>query len=235
MPNWLVKVLQVIIAMTLPLVLLIGNLQIVAHMRFINFEYDKASFPADTAIPPGGYALAEPERRALAETALKSIIGPEGMRALEQARFVETGGPAFNAREIRHMRDVRRLFQFARVIFGVGLIASVTCGGALAWWSKRTGQGSQLITHPILISVIVTLAVAAALGAYILLSFRSFFTQFHHVFFQGDTWLFRADDTLIRLFPTDFWFDAAIAIAGLTVAEFIAMGIAAWWRGRKGG
>ncbi len=221
-----------LVALALPLVLLLGNTQLLMHPRFVHYEYGKESFPADTAIPLGGYALSKAERTALAEAALQSIVGPQGMRALEEARFQKTGQAAFNAREIRHMHDVRWLFQRARVAFWVALLGLVG-GVALLIWREGRGAGRRTVTRPLLVSVVGTLSVAAALGLYILLSFDSFFTGFHHAFFEGDTWRFYQDDTLIRLFPTDFWFDAAVIIAGLTTVELLLVGIGAWWWGRK--
>ena len=100
---------------------------------------------------------------------------------------------------------------------------------------RRANLGPQLLTRPLLVSTVVTLSVAAALGIYILLNFGSFFTEFHHVFFEGSTWLFRRDDTLIRLFPTAFWFDAATTIAAMTVLELVLIGAGAWWWERKRG
>jgi integral membrane protein (TIGR01906 family) len=233
MSRWLVKALQIIVAVALPILLLTGNLQLVAHMRFVNFEYGRTGFPADVAIPSDGYPLEKAERTALAEAAMGSIIGPEGMNALEEARFVRTGAPAFNAREIQHMRDVRWLFQRARFLFWLAMVMLLGGGAVLIWWGKRTGLGPPLLTRPIITSVLVTLSVAAALGLYIIVNFRSFFRQFHHLFFEGETWLFRPDDTLIRLFPADFWYDAAMAIAGLTALELVLIGVIAWWWGRK--
>jgi integral membrane protein (TIGR01906 family) len=229
MPDWLRRAVQVAVAVALPLVLLVGNVQLLMHGRFVRYEYGKASFPADTALPLDGYPLSRAERAVLAEAALQSIVGPQGMRALEEARFQETGAPAFNAREIRHMRDVRWLFLRARALFWVALAALI--GGAVLL--ARRGGDRRALTRPLLLSVTVTLSLAAAVGLYILLSFNSFFTQFHHVFFEGDTWLFRQDDTLIRLFPADLWFDAAIFIAGLAVVELLLVGAGAWWWERK--
>jgi integral membrane protein (TIGR01906 family) len=229
MSKWFTRIIQIAVALALPLVLLIGNIQLLMHPRFVKYEYGKAGFPADTVLPAEGYPLSRTEREALAEVALRSITGPEGMRLLEEARFQETGGPAFNAREIRHMRDVRWLFQRARVLFWIALVTLLGGGTLLIW---RGGHRHRL-TRPLLVSVISTLSVAGALGLYILISFGSFFTRFHHLFFAGDTWLFRQDDTLIRLFPTDFWFDAALIIAGLTVVELVLVGAWAWWWGGR--
>jgi integral membrane protein (TIGR01906 family) len=233
MLNLFAKAVQVIVALALPLVLLIGNVQLLAHPRFVRYEYGKAGFPDDTAIPIGGYALSKRERTSLAETALRSVSGPEGVRVLEEARFQETGASAFNAREIRHMRDVRWLFGRARIVFLVALVLLIGGAALLVTWDARTGESHHRATQPILVSVIVTLSAAGALGLYILLNFDNFFTRFHHLFFEGDTWLFRRDDTLIRLFPADFWFDAAALIAGLTVVELVVVGAAAWWWGRR--
>jgi integral membrane protein (TIGR01906 family) len=169
------------------------------------------------------------ERTDLAMVGLRSIIGPEGMRVLEEARFQETKAPAFNAREIQHMRDVRWLFQRARVISWVAL--AVLLGGGV-FLTRRDGH--RLLTPPLLASVVATLASAGALGLYIVLNFNSFFTRFHLMFFAGETWLFRRDDTLIRLYPTDFWFDAAFIIAGLTVLELAVVGLGAWWVRKRG-
>lgn len=232
MSKW-VRVVQGLVALALPLVLLIGNIQLLAHPRFVHYEYGREGFPADTVIPIDGYALSKAERTALAESALRSIIGPEGMRALEEARLERTGTAAFNAREIRHMRDVRWLFQRVRVGFWVAVVVLLGGGALLIWQGRRSDQGRQILTQPLVVSVASTLALAGALGLYTILNFGSFFTEFHHVFFAGDTWLFRQDDTLIRLFPTQFWFDAALFIAGVTVAELVALGSGAWWWGRR--
>ena len=44
------------------------------------------------------------------------------------------------------------------------------------------------------------------------LGWEQFFTQFHSVFFASGTWTFSLQDTLIRLFPGQFWVDAGIVI-----------------------
>jgi uncharacterized membrane protein len=40
--------------------------------------------------------------------------------------------------------------------------------------------------------------------------FWQFFTDFHGLFFKGQSWLFPDSDTLIRLYPLKFWEDAVL-------------------------
>jgi len=59
-----------------------------------------------------------------------------------------------------------------------------------------------------------------------------FFTGFHRIFFEGDSWLFSTRATLIRLFPERFWFDAAIAIGAITFAGAVIAILAGTLGGR---
>jgi len=66
-----------------------------------------------------------------------------------------------------------------------------------------------------------------------MLNFDWFFTQFHLIFFEGDTWLFLATDTLIRLFPPQFWFDGSLIVGLLTLAQAAVVGGVAWFLGHR--
>ncbi|MEO0599678.1 MAG: DUF1461 domain-containing protein, partial [Chloroflexota bacterium] len=56
-----------------------------------------------------------------------------------------------------------------------------------------------------------------------------FFTQFHNVFFEQGTWRFYYSDTLIRLYPERFWFEASLVVGVLTVVgALVILGIS-WW------
>ena len=77
------------------------------------------------------------------------------------------------------------------------------------------------------------IALMAALGLVAYASFGVFFTAFHHLLFEGDTWLFSPYDTLIQLFPVEFWMDATWLMALLTTAECATLGTAAYALSRR--
>ena len=57
--------------------------------------------------------------------------------------------------------------------------------------------------------------------------FRS--TDFHRIFFEGNSWQFSTSDTLIRLFPEQFWFDAALTIGLFTLLARVIMPSSGIW------
>ncbi|MCA9894424.1 MAG: DUF1461 domain-containing protein, partial [Anaerolineae bacterium] len=61
------------------------------------------------------------------------------------------------------------------------------------------------------IGAIVGIVVAA------IFAWDTFFALFHSLFFQEGSWQFYYSDTLIRLYPEQFWLDAAIFIGGMSL------------------
>lgn len=214
LPPAAVRVSQILIGLALPVALVLANVFLIASDAFIRHEYDKPSFPADEYYPPGGYPLPRAEREALAKLGLASVLRPDGIRLLEEARFERTGEPAFNEREIRHMRDVNALIQRARWALW---IAWVVLAGE-AFLLLVNGERRALF-RSLWASSAGSLVAFAVLGLFIAAGFSVFFTAFHRVFFEGDTWLFLYSDTLIRIYPTKFWFDVSLYLAGMTLAE----------------
>ena len=72
-----------------------------------------------------------------------------------------------------------------------------------------------------------------AIGVVIVLAvvgWNVFFTGFHTLLFEDGTWYFLTSDTLIRLFPEQFWFDAALTVGALAVvgAGVIWLAVRRW-------
>jgi len=218
-PSIIVRIVQILLGVALPVALILGNVFLLASDGFIRYEYDKPNFPPDEYYLADGYPLPRAERETLAKTGLASVLRPDGIRLLEEARFQQTSKPAFNEREIRHMRDVNVLFQKVRWVMWAAVAVALAEAAALVALRER-----RALFRALWVSSVASLIAFVALGAFIGAGFNVFFTAFHRIFFQGDTWLFLYSDTLIRIYPTDFWFDVSLILSGMTLAELVVIG-----------
>jgi integral membrane protein (TIGR01906 family) len=196
---------------------LVGNaLRALATETFTRWELGR--------LEPDRYGLTADQREALALTGLRSIQpGSEGVVLLERATLPD-GSPAFDTRELSHMRDVRS-------VFGVllhGSLAVIVVVGLLALGLART-RHRAVVPAGLLAGSLATLAIAVLAVPLILLGFDTFFTGFHEVFFEGDTWRFSNTDTLIRLYPDRLWEDVSKIAAALTVLQALVLAAVAWW------
>ena len=117
------------------------------------------------------------------------------------------GTPLFTSGEIAHMADVKTLIGILTLTAVVAAIGMIVFG---VYKCRRGGSGvrGSLRAGPIL-----TLVLFAALAVLAIVGWDQFFTGFHDIFFAEGTWTFYMDDSLIRLFPPQFWVDAGIALA----------------------
>jgi uncharacterized membrane protein len=54
------------------------------------------------------------------------------------------------------------------------------------------------------------------------------------MFFEAGTWQFYNSDTLIRLYPQQFWFDASLVIAAMTIGgALLCIAVPRWWLNRE--
>jgi integral membrane protein (TIGR01906 family) len=209
--------LVALVALAVPPILVVNALRVLANDSFVRFEYGRSGFPADR------YGLTEDERERLALLGLRSIRpGTEGVVLLERATLPD-GSPAFDARELSHMEDVRSVFGAALRTQVVALVVIAALALGLAWTGLRA-----VVPRGLEIGAVATLAVAALGVPFILLGFDRFFTRFHEVFFEGDSWRFSDTDTLIRLYPERFWQDVSQLAAAITVGQAVVLALGAW-------
>lgn len=216
MNPWLKTLLQIVIVIAVPVLLVVMPVRVLMHPRWVYYEYGKPDFPPDP------YGLLPQERTRLAVIGIDSIVGPRGVQVLRDARFAD-GAPAFQEREVSHMQDVRVLTGQIYVAQMVLLILAVLA--AIALWR---GGALPAVPAALRTGAIVTVVLLVALVFFVLTGFDTFFTTFHRLFFTGDTWLFNYSDTLIRLYPPQFWFDAATVIGISTIVEAALLGALAW-------
>lgn len=203
------------IIIAVPVVLLLCNLYVLTTPAFLRIEYARLGFT-------------DAEKLRQAEASLAYLRSPEGIEALQRLRNGDV--PLYNVRELVHMADVKVVMHWAFVAFWVAL--GVLGLGAF-YVLLRSDLRGRLPVY-IFVGCLLLLAFLAAIGAWALLDFNSFFFAFHRLFFVGDSWLFEETDSLIRLFPLQFWIDATLTWALLATAEAVIVAAAAYlWPGWK--
>jgi len=194
----------------------------VATPAFIRYEYRKPDFP-----PADFYGPAE--RLTLAEATLKYLRSSAGPAYLWDLR--SQGQEVYNPREVQHLVDVKVVMRAAFWVQGICALLAIV---ATAFLWRRPG-GRSAVLRAVYQGSLTLLMLLAAIGVLAYTSFDLFFVFFHRIFFHGDSWLFAYSDTLIQLFPVQFWMDATAAMAVLAVAESILVGIVAYTLSRRRG
>ncbi|MYC34659.1 MAG: TIGR01906 family membrane protein [Chloroflexi bacterium] len=118
----------------------------------------------------------------------------------------------FNAREIAHMYDVKRL---VRGTYWVSL-------GSLLWILATLAAGFAIQRHEYIAPAArlavwggaVTLLAVVGVGLASIAAFEQLFLLFHQLSFANDLWILNPyTDYLLILFPGGFWFDATMRVA----------------------
>jgi integral membrane protein (TIGR01906 family) len=130
-----------------------------------------------------------------------------------------SGRPLYTARELQHMHDVKVVTQAA---FAFLLLAAVLAVLVASWLWRRPATRPAL-WRALRDAGLITLAAIAAIVIGAVAAWNAFFTAFHNLFFAEGTWMFLYSDTLIRLFPEQFWFDSALVIGVLTCAAALTL------------
>jgi integral membrane protein (TIGR01906 family) len=216
----LIPIARTYLTLIYPVLLILLGARLVMSESFLRFEYNRPDFPADF------YGLSTEDRLTFAPYAVNYLLNGEDIDYLADLTFPD--GTAFNARELRHMRDVKELTT-AAFAFAVGAGGLAIAAVAYLWRRAPNNlalalrNGSLLTIGLILLIALLTLA-----------AWDFFFTAFHEIFFADDTWYFLYSDNLIRLFPEQFWFDAAILIGVIAVlAALVTLTIVRVTAGRK--
>jgi integral membrane protein (TIGR01906 family) len=219
---WL-DLIRWLIVLAVPVTLLAANLNIVTRPWFVHWEYNKTGFPADP------FGLSVDERTRLAEVCVDYLASNAPIALLEDL-WLPDGAPAFNARELRHMVDVQAAFQ---MLLTAGIVGAIVLGAGIAVLSIE-GPPYRHISRALVSGALLTFGLLGIVGLYMVLAWQSFFSFFHRIFFEGETWLFPYSDTLIRLFPMRFWIDVALVIVGLLAAEAgVVAGLGTIWARRE--
>jgi integral membrane protein (TIGR01906 family) len=206
----------------LPFFLALTSLLPLISPVFLRLQYARPDVPPSSRFTPE-------ERQTLAEAAAYYLISSEGIDYL--ASIVNTDGtPLFNDRELTHMVDVKVLLGKA---IRLDVVLALVLAASLAVLLGRVETRPRTPFY-LLVGALVAPALAVLAMIVVPLQFRWFFVEFHHLFFEGESWLFPRSDTLIQLFPEQFWFDALEAWLFLILAVSLALAIGTYvWMRRK--
>ncbi|MEN8240354.1 MAG: TIGR01906 family membrane protein [Chloroflexota bacterium] len=215
MDNKILKnILQVVVAILLLFILLLTGVRMLLTDTFVTVEYGMPYFPEDN------YGMSQEERLGMASFALAYLLNAEDITFLEEVSFAD-GTPAYNDRELRHMVDVKVLTQSVLKgwYWSLGVFAGLA---AWAWFGGWWNDFRKMLS----VGGVFTVVLLGTLVFLVFLNFNQVFTSFHHLFFEGDSWLFLYSDTLIRLFPIRFWQDAFTFVGVFTFV--LGLGIWRW-------
>ena len=211
--SWLVTLL-------IPLALIGLGLRLLLTTTFLQIEYNMPYFPRDE------YGFTKEDRLRWAPYALKYLVNNADISYLGDLKF-DDGTPLYNERELSHMEDVKQVTRGALTVWYATLAILLALGiwSKVAHWEQAYRQG-LMRGGWLMVGLEVAIGLTAIVGIVINPNvFWGFFTAFHKLFFEGDSWLFLYSDTLIRLFPIRFWQDAFLWAAVIALGGGIGLAL----------
>lgn len=209
------RVVQTLVAVLYPFVLVIGALRAIASPWFLWLEYHRPGFPADE------FGWGTEQRMTFGSYGVDYLTNAAGPQYLGSLLGVD-GQPLFANTEVAHMEDVKAVlatsFAAGFALFVIGLF--------LVWYLGVRSPGG--IRRGLFAGAVATLVAAVVIGALAVLNWSAFFTNVHALFFADGTWTFDYSDSLIRLYPAQFWIDAGIGV-GVLVLLGVAVTLLATW------
>jgi integral membrane protein (TIGR01906 family) len=216
MSSRLTQILKLLTVVLVTIFIVGGAVQLLATDSYLAFEYDKASFPPD----PFGYT--QQQRFILASTNIHYVRAH--LPGDELSRQFLNGLPVYNPREVSHMADVQAVFQSVLRVWQAAFILLLLLSFFLWKKGERKALTSAIQSGGLLTSgIILSIALLAIFG------WQFWFNTFHLFFFKPGSWLFSYSDTLIRLFPVEFWFDGTLTVSILSLAAGLLFALIGWY------
>lgn len=214
-------IFQWLSALFLPFLLIMTAVIILFNPWFLALEYSRPGFPADP------YGFTKADRLKFGGISMEYMHNTSGIEFLARPTL-DDGTPLYNERELSHMLDVKNVFQGMVVAWWIGLVV-ITLTGLWSWRKQTFAAFWQGMSTGGWAAIGIVIAILAG----VVLAFDALFTLFHKLFFTGDTWLFAYSDSLIRLFPIEFWMDAFIWMGGITILLGLLFAIGGRWMARQ--
>lgn len=181
---------------------------ITTAMVRILMAWDTPSYPefAYPRIASDRFGFTDAERLDLANATMaylrRSEPADEVIYLLEELRLPNSDKPLYTVTEVGHMLDVKIVADaFSRVMWIMGII--VVGGSAFLMIRPLTRPlGALALKRGGMYTAVIVIAVIILIGV----AWNFIFALFHNILFPPGTWTFAYSDSLIRLFPEQFWF-----------------------------
>ncbi|HIE57766.1 MAG TPA: TIGR01906 family membrane protein [Anaerolineales bacterium] len=222
------KIISWLVTLLVPAALVLLGVRLLLTPLFVNVEYRMPYFPPDR------YGFSAQERLSWAQQTRAYLLNDDEIETLAAWQFPKGENAAgdcdtylpprdctylYNDRELQHMRDVKQVTTHALRALWLSILGLVGFGfwayksGGWSDYRQGLGRGGWLTVGLILSALL-----------YLAMNFNALFITFHRIFFEGNTWIFRYSDTLIRLFPVTFWRDAFIWVGAFALTSGALLG-----------
>jgi integral membrane protein (TIGR01906 family) len=205
-------ILDGLVSLAVPVILSVVSILVLLSPIFTNLEYRRPGFPEDR------YGFTTAERVEFGNLTRRYLVTRQSLDGLRALEF-PSGDALYQERELTHLEDVKIVLQGVLRVFAAAVVVVVLAGifsrvneRLSAYW-RAISRGGRLTAILLVAILLLTLV-----------SFQALFTNFHLIFFKGDSWLFSYSDTLIRLFPIRFWQDIFLVFGALTLGAGIYLG-----------
>ena len=200
------RLLRIGLQILIPVFLLLTSVWVILLTAgiWVPLEYRMPGFPPDR------YGFTLEDRVQWAGVDIKFLLGTEPISYFD-SYTLDDGSPMHNERELVHMRDVKSLIDLTRWIWAGSALLAV----ALTYLLVRTSDG-LVASRTWEAGARWTAMLMVLLGLGLALGFGVVFIGFHHLFFEGSSWIFPLSDTFIRLYPERFWRDTFVLVVLIT-------------------
>ncbi len=229
MDRLLANIVRWVVVLALPVFLVLTSARLLVSDWYPRYEYSRVGFPRDP------YGFTQQQRLQFLTQVYHYLNSPQpvgqAIHMLSDMRMPYGDSPLFNPDEISHMVDVKRVVDSAwraQALSGVVLIA-----GLLFLFLRPSTR--VMGWNALFAGGLLTAGLLVALGLFVVLGFDTFFIQFHEVFFPQGNWTFDYSDSLIRLLPERFFFDAFSLGALFTVISAVVLAVVGFVLGRRPG
>ena len=206
------KLFSALVTLAIPIIISVLSILILLSPVFTNLEYRRPGFPEDN------YGFTTAERLEYGNQTRRYLISNFDLKDFQQLVF-ENGDPIYIERELSHLEDVKIVLDGVLKVF-YGVAAVFVFSGLIA----RSRDWQDIYLEAIFLGGKITAGLVVLILLLTLVSFQALFTNFHLLFFEGDSWLFFYSDSLIRLFPVRFWQDIFLVFGILTLVGGILLG-----------